>query len=315
MRFLTALYITREKIIKWPEERKIVSRGYARISVQAAFLIFIFLLFASIVHSANFNVLVDVNVTQLSEITVSQSSINWTQVIPGQAGGLRTLDIRNTGSLNATDVFAFVSTLMSETASPYGSSDASNYSAGDVLVVRNATDQNFYWAGKLEWNWTSPISNIDLSNLDANSRASQGYFRNASNAYIWALGNGTKGTCNTTGAQFAITDVVDDGTAATRKPDPTMITFDGGDIEYGYYSINRSSSFLNGTCVAVSSNCNKLYFYKYDARPGLNRCSNVNYLVNKMVPGDTVTITADTWVPLGMPAGNMTEDIWSFVSS
>ena len=269
------------------------------------------------VYAGDFNVTVDVNVTALTEITVTPSAINWTQLTPGQAGGTKSLDIKNTGSVNVTNVYAYVTTLSNETFRPYGpTGTASNYSAGGVLVFHNASDTNFYWAGRLEWNWTAAISNIDLSNIDANSRAAQGFFHNASNSYVWALQNGSLGLCNNSGALFAITDALDTGTSATRKPDPTTITRDGGDANYGYFHVSRAANFLNGMCVAVDPSCTKIFTYKYDKRAGFSSCANSAYVTAyNMTPNSIETITADVWIPVGMPAGNLTQAIWSFVAS
>jgi len=283
----------------------------------AAILLLAFAGLGPYTYASETNITVDVNVTSLSELTIVPSAINWTLVTPGQTGGTKNLDIKNTGSVNVTNVYAYVTTLANETFRPYGpTGTASNYSAGGVLVFHNASDTNFYWAGRLEWNWTTSITNIDLSNLDANSRAAQGFFRNASNSYVWALQNGSLGLCNNSGALFAITDVIDTGVAGTRKPDPTTITRDGGDANYGYFHVSRAANFLNGMCVAVNQNCTKIYAYKYDKRAGFTTCTNSNYIVNyNLTPNAIETITADVWVPKGIPLGNLTEAIWDFIGT
>jgi len=266
-------------------------------------------------NAAETNATVDVNVSTLSEITVFPNNINWTLITPGQNGGVRLLDIKNTGSVNVTNLYSYVTTLANETVRPYGSSNPANYSAGGVLVFKNSTSQ-YFWAGRLEWNWTAAISNLDLSNIPATSRAAQGYYRNASNSYVWALGNGTSGLCNNSNALFAITDMIDLGTAATRKPDPTSISMDGGDANYGYFSINRGANFLNGMCVAVDQNCTKIFVYKFDRRPGFTTCANSQYIrAANLTPDAIETVTADVWIPKGMPAGNLTQAIWSFVAT
>jgi hypothetical protein len=273
-------------------------------------------------YAAETNVTIDVNVTVLSEITVSPASINWTLVSPGQTGsavsGVRLLDIHNTGSVNITNIYAFVTTLQNETTRPYGASEARNYSAGGVLVFHNSSSPAFFWAGRIEWNWTGPISNIDLTAIDQNSRSAQGFFRNASTTFVWAVGNGTNG-CNDSDAVFAIDSDADLGTAATRAPTTDSITMDGGDLEWAYFSVNREP--LNGMCVAINRTCDKIYIYKYDKRSvsgsDFGSCGNSRYIYAglNLTPGAIETITADVWMPRGMPLGNLTKTIWTFVGS
>ena len=270
-------------------------------------------------YATETNVTVDVNITALSELTISPNAINWTLVTPGQAGGTKNLDIKNTGSVNVTNIYAYVTTLTNESVRPYGPTGrASNYSAGGVLVFHNASDTNFYWAGREEWNYTSAVSNLDYSSsgIATGSRPAQGFFRNATNAYVWALGNGSTGLCNNSGAIFAIDDDIDNGIANTRKPDNTGITRDGGDANYGYFHVTRAGSVLNSMCVAVDQNCTRMYVYKYDKRPGFTTCTNSNYIVNyNLTPNAIETITADAWVPKGIPLGNLSEAIWDFIGT
>jgi len=275
------------------------------------------------VTAAETNATIDVNITVLSEITIMPTAINWTMISPGQTGsavsGVRLLDIHNTGSVNVTNIYSFVTTLQNETTRPYGASEARNYSAGGVLVFHNSSSPTFYWTGRVEWNWTGPITNIDLSAIDANSRAAQGFFRNASTSFVWAAGNGSSGLCNNSEALFAIESDNDRGTIESRTPTTNSITRDGGDSEWGYFSIDRDP--LNSMCVAVNRTCNKIYIYKYDKRSttgsDFGSCANSKYIYAGLnLTSDSIeTITADVWIPRGTPLGNMTQTVWTFVAS
>lgn len=292
-------------------------------------ILFSLLLFTanSRVGYAGNNITVWVNVTPFSEITVTPAFLNWTAIVPGVSGGQKNISIQNTGSQNVSLIYGYITTLENETVNPYQSADANMYSAGGVLAVRNSTNNAYYWAGRLEWNWTSTIPNTDLSALNGNGVRSSGFFRNASYQYYWAVENGTNfglagltnDTCNNTNTRFAISDLTDDGTSATRSPDPTSITRNGGDRNFSFFSINRATSPFNGQCVAVSSDCKRVFMYKFDKRTGNfngSLCSNSAYInTGPMIPGNYELMTADVWVPKGIPQGNLMHARWNFVAT
>ena len=245
---------------------------------------------------------INVSVKAVAQITVSPKILSWVDVQPGHVGGTKLLDIINTGSKNVTQIYAYVDTLQDETERPYGSANATKYAAGGVIVFKNETYDKFFFAGRLEWNWTEAISNLNTNNV--NSPVAWGFFRNTSFEYVWLLGNGTDGYCNNTGAQFAIEDDVDNGTTETRTPTTTNINRDGGDANWGYFSVNRASSPLYGSCVAAYYDCSKIYIYKYDKRSGFTNCGNSEYVQNVYLPpGDVHTLTLDVYMPYGIPNG------------
>jgi len=265
------------------------------------------------------NVTVEVSIGQISEITVSPDTLNWSANTPGTSGGSISVDVENTGSTNITNMYAYVTTIENETSRPYGSSYAMDYSAGGLLVFRNESTSTYQWAGRLEWNWTEAISNRDRSAID--DPVAEGFFRNASVALYWAVGNGsgsgTLGLCNDTYAQFAIEDDPDNGTIESRTPTTTGITRDGGDSNFSYFSISRATSPLDGTCVAVGWECDKIYVYKFDMRSGAfnaTSCANANYITaGPLAPTETEQLSADVWVPAGIPEGTLKPARWTIV--
>ncbi len=262
------------------------------------------------------NVTVDINISSLAEITVLPHAISWVLITPGTAGGQRNLTIKNTGSVNVTNIFAYMSTLNNESVRPYLSSDPKLYSAGALLVYHNESNLTFFWAGRVEWNWTEPINNFNNteSTIPATNITAYGYFRNASTSFVWAVGgNATNGWCNETGTKFAIEDDNDDGYGATRSPNATDIHFDGNTSDYSFFSVNRATNALTGMCVAVNKTCENIFVYKYDMRAGIYaNCLNANYIETKLVPNEIERVTADIYVPKGMPAGNLSQAIWYF---
>jgi len=266
------------------------------------------------VIAASDSATVFVNVTAASEIAVSPTTLNWTNLQPGSSGTTQLLDITNTGSTNVSNIYAYVDTLTDETSRPYGNPDASAYAAGGVIVFKNETYNKFFFAGRIEWNWTEDISNLDTSGVT--SPVAWGFFKNTSYEYVWLVGNGTNGFCNETGAQFAIEDDVDQGTTETRTPDASNINFDGGDVNYGYFSINRATAPLYESCVAVSADCTKIYIYKYDKRSGFSNCVNSVYIQSSnLVPQQTHTLTLNAYIPKGIPSGDLATATFTVVAS
>jgi len=250
------------------------------------------------------NITVNVTVAPVAEITVYPNYLLWENLYPGSTGTSQLVEVKNSGSVNVTNLYIYASTLYDETSRPYGTGDPSRYSAAGVIVVRNETDTVPQFVGRIEWNWTDSINNADFSAI--NSLRAWGFYKNTSFEYVWAVGNGTGGFCNNTGAQFAIEDDPDTGTVTTRTPTTTGITRDGGDANFGYFSVSGRAAFGGDyVCVAVAADCSNIYVYKYDRRSGFSTCQNAAYLTTRtLTPGDIYTIPyLNAFIPNGIPAG------------
>ncbi|MFH1228914.1 MAG: hypothetical protein V1678_00630 [Candidatus Aenigmatarchaeota archaeon] len=250
---------------------------------------------------------IDVNISSLSQITLYPNYIMWANLAAGSMGGYKNITIKNTGSVNVSNVFGWVDTLTSEVFRPYGSGNSSNYSVGGVLTIRNETDTKYYYIGRIEWNWTDDIPNHDWTALTTSSLKSWGYFSNMSNQYVWVMGNGTAKGCNETGSQFSIETDIDVGTLATRTPDNTFsLTPSSNDpTRWSYAAI--TSGTLAGHCVAAYYDCSKVYIYNFDKRANFTDCANADYLYNgQLAPGEEINIRIDAWIPSGIPSGNLT---------
>lgn len=248
------------------------------------------------------NATVTVSISEVSQISVIPTTLTWSSINPGQSGTVKDLIIKNTGSLNVSNIYVYVDTLIDESSRPYNSGDATDYAAGGVIAFRNDTYNKYFFAGRIEWNWTENISNMYQANVD--NPAAWGFFKNTSYEYNWLVGNGTDGLCNDSYAQFAIEDDVDNGTTATRTPTTTNINYDSGDEDYGYFSIDRTA--ISESCVAISADCQKIYVYKYDKRSGFTSCSNSSYIqTENLIPGDTHTLTLNVYIPYGIPNGTL----------
>ncbi len=277
-----------------------------------------FSLISSVANAAYNTTTINISILAVGRIDLLPDFLNWTDIEPGTAGGLQTVEIQNIGSINVTNIYAYFNTLTVEAVSPYGSDDASSYSSTGVIVMRNQSENRLYFNGRIEWNWTNTISNLDLSNID--NPVAWGFFKNTSTEYVWAVGNGTDANgnpvCNETGTQFAIEDDIDDGTQGTRTPATTTITRDGGDGNYSYFSVDRPTAPLYDHCVAVNTNCTKIYIYKYDRTDQFSTCLNSAYIEDVMTPsGESEILTLDAYIPKGIPDGNMSSSVLTVYTS
>ncbi|MEM5836762.1 MAG: hypothetical protein QW058_03355, partial [Candidatus Aenigmatarchaeota archaeon] len=136
----------------------------SNVSKLTFFLVLSSLLMLPLSLAATDEATVNVTVQALAQIAVQPKTLNWT-VYAGQAGVEQILDIYNIGSINVTQIYAYVDTLEDETQRPYGSANATNYAAGGVIVFKNETYNKFFFAGRIEWNWTEDISNLNKNNV------------------------------------------------------------------------------------------------------------------------------------------------------
>jgi hypothetical protein len=276
---------------------------------------FSFFLIPAAVIAASNTTTINVSIQAVGRIALVPDFLNWSNVEPGTAGGEQTVEIQNIGSINVTNIYAYFNTLAVEASTPYGSDDASSYSSTGVIVMRNQSESNMYFNGRIEWNWTTTISNIDLSNID--DPVAWGFFKNASHEYVWAIGNGTGGLCNNSGVQFGIDDDIDDGTQSTRTPETTSFaTPDNVGIDWAVFSIDRTGSPLEGHCVAVNTNCTSIYIYKYDYRAQFPNCDIRGYIEDILTPGGgSEILTLDAYIPKGIPDGNMSSSVMTVFTS
>lgn len=265
--------------------------------------------YISSVFAIDDNVTVIVNISQVSQIEVLPTLLNWTGCTPGADCGNKTLDVKNIGSINLTDVWAQVNTTEVESTNPLGSGSASSYSAGGLMAMTNDTELTWYFVGRLEWNISyTPTFYSPPSGAAATNR-SWGWFRNTSYNYLWELYNGTPTpdtNCSSANTVIKIELDADAGTSDTRNPSESG-TFTAGTGEWGV------ATFSNGPwtdyCVATYYDCTKIYIYKYDFGSQFPDCgADRIYLTANLVPGDVVVYHVRAWVPEGIPAGDTTGD-------
>ena len=271
---------------------------------------------------ASDNSTISVNVGQASEITVLPTSLSWSGVAPGTESSSQTLDIKNTGSENVSQIHAYVTTITNETTRPYGTDEVSNYAATGVIMISNESNATIYFAGRKEWNWTENVSYMNLVNLGAGAckagyNCSWGFIRNTSYEYLWAASNGTSVDeapfCNFTDAQLLFENDTDTGAVdgSTRTPDAAGMTANGADLNFSYWSMQRGDHFLSDSCIALHRSCQWIYLYKFDRRSSADNldfdtCSNSRDLQQiALPPRDVHTVTLNVYMPVGIPDGDM----------
>ncbi len=287
-------------------DRKLLVFGVIFLAFLVFFAVSTIITPIPVLADANDTVLIDVNVTEKAVITVIPATLNWTGVETGEVGGYKNLTVKNIGSLNVSQIFGYLDTLETEQSNPYGSGDPLDYSAGGVIAIRNESNTQYFFAGRIEWNWTQDIPNHNWAAVT--SPAAWGYHRNTSNEYVWVLGNGTAGFCNNSATDFAIEEDQDDGSQSARTPVTTYIGApDNADANWTYFSISGGSNH-DGYCVATYYDCTKIYFYRYDKRTApynFSQCTGASeYLYEgNLTSGSTTLLRVDAWVPAGYPGG------------
>lgn len=269
---------------------------------------------------------VTVNISSVSEITVLPTSLSWTtgnlgSITPGTDSSPQNILIKNTGSVNVSQLYLNASTIMDENANPLQNPNASAYSSAGFIFIRNGTNTAYYHAGRLEWNLSRILTSETVGATGTNF--SHGWYRNASgNDFLWKVVNGTNGMCNTTGTAFAIKTAPENNTAPiTLSRDLSSGTTAcgsitaGGGLPWGTFAC--SAGPLNEYCVATHYDCTKIYIYRYNKAADFPSCGNSQYLQESVIiPGDeTASVSLLASVPKGTPAGDAKLGMLTFIAS
>ncbi len=246
---------------------------------------------------------INVTVTDLSQVSIKPTTLNFSAQ-PGAQATDQDIEIWNIGSNNISNIYVSADTVTDETSNPITGGVAENFASAGFLALKNASDDDFYYVGRLEWNLSLPLSRAAYGGKRYNST---GFFRNVSGNYMWQLANNGSvedGWCNTTGTEFWIETDVDAATAATRTPTGSSanFTWDEGQDEWGLFS--SVGGPLDGHCVATYWDCTKIYIYHWDMNTTFDGCTNSSYIQTaKLTPGNYSSITATALVSQGVPDG------------
>ena len=296
------------------------------------FLVLVTILILSVtVYAASDTVTIEVNVSTLTQITVTPDYLNFTETSPGsQPSTTRTLTIENIGSTDVKDIYTTIDTSDLETTNPIGTGDITKYAAGGFITIKNSTGTGYYWIGRLEWNDTS--DSFSGASFPSNTgNITRGWIRNATQNFLWSMtngsdsGNGNLALCNSSGTEIRIEEDADTAAASTRdltSGHDTCLLETAGEL----YSIHTcpTTNPLGGMCVAAWADCSRIMIYQWDYNSTSSRysasgysCTNKTYVsYNTFDPGDKTTLTVMAWVPRGTPSGNATTStLWITASA
>lgn len=261
---------------------------------------------------------IGVTLSQKIEVDITPSSFSWTGLEPGDVGngsteasGFGAIQIENIGSMNITHVW-FNATY--PTTNPFGSGSAADTNAGNYVVLKKEGGSEFYFINRAEYNATHTL--VYLTDRGGtmppdNSQYTYGRFHNASNEYFWMMDAVTG--CNSTGTTLYI------GNKSHSKTSTGTVNFNlttdiyeysftthPDDHSWGYADI--TSGPLTGYCAAVTDDCTKLFFSRWNADLPFNKCSNVNFAWSSasdgdLAPGNSFWMDLQVFIPFGIYEG------------
>ena len=265
--------------------------------------------------ATNDTVVISVNVSLLSEITVTPEALEWLNIVPGTSATEYSVDIKNTGSVNFTKLWATVNSFATETTNPLGKGNPLLYGAGSFLLLKNETAEDvFRFVNRLEWNETEMPTYMIPNPSDA---VAWGYFRNFTDIYLWNFNDSaTSGEClNGTEMEFRIKTTPE----STSSPDRDMSsgtvagTFQTNTTEWGVWTFG--SGPLKDYCVYIHKNCQKIMIAQWDYNNTLPPCSSRKYITQEFfMPENVHTVNLTVFIPRGVPHGNTTSNILTIVA-
>jgi hypothetical protein len=265
--------------------------------------------------ATNDTVLISVNVSLLSEITVTPEALEWLDIVPGTSAAEYSVDIKNTGSVNFTKLWATVNSFATETTNPLGKGNPLLYGAGSFLLLKNeTTEDNFRFVNRLEWNETEMPTYMVLNPSDA---VSWGYFRNFTNIYLWNFNDSaTAGEClNGSQMEFRIKTTPESISSPDRDMTSGTVagTFQANTTEWGAWTF--SSGPLKDYCVYIHKNCEKIMIAQWDYNSTLPPCNSRKYISQEFfMPENVHTVNLTVFIPRGVPYGNTTSNILTIVA-
>ncbi|MEM5801060.1 MAG: hypothetical protein QW350_01770 [Candidatus Aenigmatarchaeota archaeon] len=271
--------------------------------------------FPSIQAATNDTVVIHVNVSLLSEITVTPEMLEWLNIVPGTPAAEYSVDIKNTGSTNFTKLWATVNSFATETTNPLGKGNPLLYAAGSFLLLKNETAQDsFRFVNRMEWNETEMPTYMVPNPSDA---VSWGYFRNFTDIYLWNFNDSaTAGEClNGTEMQFRIKTTPESIVLPNRDMTVGTVaaTFEANTTEWSAWSF--SSGPLAGYCVYIYKDCQKIMVAQWDYNQTLPACSSRKYITQEFfMPNMIHTVNLTVYIPRGVPYGNTTSNILTIVA-
>ncbi len=263
------------------------------------------------IQAATNTTVIEVNISEVAQISVSPTQISWAQVAPGGNGSVQKITIENIGSTTfSSGIYVSVDSFANTTNNPTAGDDATKFMAGTFLVIANSThlaSDEWWFVNQISWNETTyPEPTSPTAGAD-----SWGWYQNKTQKWLWELTASADGTCvNITDTTLKIVGTEDgkDISGATSA-DPIANT-----TEWGVWSIG--SGPLEYYCMAASSDCKRLMIYKHDINSSLPTCGNRTYLVpGSFAPGIQKFINVKPNIFEGVPSGTVTNSTITFTAA
>jgi len=279
--------------------------------------------------NATDNASISVSIASQTWVNIDPEIMSWVDVDPGSVGDNDTeanhyyaIQVENIGSINITNLWFNTSY---PSTRPYGTGVASNYNAGNFVVLSRETG-GYFFANKLEYNETRTLSYlVDPSGRmpPDGSTYKYGRFRNVTKEYFWFVEPNANDQCNATGVNFWI-----GGTPHTREDTGSndfsscsgtltnpgsgcgtgTLTQDSNHPDWAYADVSVHG--MNYT-VAVYSDCTKVFFSHWNKdAPGGELGSYTSYFNTAPInPGDSIIARVKVFVPYGVPMGTVSQGI------
>jgi hypothetical protein len=254
---------------------------------------------------------VRINVSQVSQLSVSPLYVSWSQIAPGTNGSVQTITIKNIGSTSfATGIWVSVDSWVNTTNNPTSpNTDASKYMSGSFLVIGNSTHtatDEYWFVNQISWNETTfpnPTGGITTGAV------SWGYYWNMSNSWIWELKPFTGDTScrnGTTSLKIQATPNLVNVSGATSA------TFMANITQWSTWNI--SSGPLVNYCIAASSDCKYLMIFKFDKNTSFT-CNKDDYITpDSLAPGQSKYFDIKPHIPTGFPSGTLMNSTVTFTA-
>jgi len=262
------------------------------------------------VNAADDNITIGVNITDESEVTVTPVNLTWYHLTAGDASDTRSLNVKNTGSANLSNIYVYTEAHRTEYTNPLDGGTAADYAASGFLFITNESGITHSHISRLEWNLSDMLNDEELSLAAGTVNFGHGWYRNATgNWFLWKVENGTDGVeyCNATDTVFSIISEPENITEERRDFSGAAAitpTFENNNSNWSTFSM--ATGPLAGYCVAVWKDCDRIYIYKYNMEAWLPACNQRSYLRDAILtPGSEILdMSVYASIPEGTPSGD-----------
>lgn len=264
------------------------------------------------IQAATNTTVIEVNISEVSQIGISPGNISWSQVVPGSNGSVQTVTIENIGSTTFTNgMYVSVDSMINYTNNPTAGDAADKYMAGTFLVAGNSStlaNDVWWFVNSILWNESTYPAGMTGASSEADM---WGYYHNKSQSYLFELNKSDDGTCrNCSDAYLKIVQTV----GSKDLTSTYSAVCSSNNTEWGLWDFE--SGPLQNYCVVAHTSCNFLMIYKFDLNATISSCGNDTYILpGSFAPGASKDFYVKPHVPSGTPAGTATNSTVTVTAS